>query len=146
MGAHAEAAAALAHADEVAARVRRQGRWFALYAFAFGAATGGYVALLGLAPMDWGLKVGVFTPPVILLIAVLLPLWARRRPVAPARFGWWHTAMIAGWLVCYGVVIIVGGSLMIDVAAWWVAGAAITAAVPFLVGARTLWAAGGNAE
>lgn len=118
----------------LAARTRRQGRWYARYMTVFALGFAAMTLLLGLGPQrPWWVAVmlGVWTVVVVVMLA-----WAARRPVRPVvgprryLFGWVGTG------VFYGVALFVGLGRGLPFWVWLLA--AVVVALPLLLAAWRL--------
>ena len=125
------AATTLRDTDELAARTRRDGLWYARYLTVFAVGFAAMTLLLGLGPQrTWWVAVllGVWA-----VVVTAMVVWAGRRPVRPKippRY------FVPGWIgtgTFYGVALFVG--LDRDLPPWLWLVAAVVVALPLLLSA-----------
>ncbi|MFF2813493.1 hypothetical protein ACFVT2_41300 [Streptomyces sp. NPDC058000] len=125
-----DAAAALAQAEALGARVRKSTKWYVRYQVLYGCAAGLLVLLIGLVKAPYGTVIGG-----VLWAAVVsgLSVYAARQRVARRGFGVRHGILIGTWGLLYAAVLVPGVMFFQGVAAWWVPGAVVVA-LPGLIG------------
>lgn len=125
----------LQRADELSARTRHAGRWYARYMTVFGVGFGLMTLLLGLSPQDDATAVW-WTLGLIAVWAVfvlVMVVWAARRPVQGALEG---RTYVPGWVgtgLLYAAALFLGLGLGVPVWAWVLA--ALVVPLPLLVSA-----------
>lgn len=124
----AQARQMLDQADQVGAQVRGVGRWYALYATAYGLASAGCALAIGLIP---DIVVSMAILAVVWGATVIgLSVYSARQTVTPRHFRRTHLLMIVAWTLAWTLVIVGGPILARDPVTWYVPGAALTAVPP----------------
>lgn len=127
-----EALDALVAAEDISAKVRRRGRWYAVWATVYAGLAFAHVLAVGFAPGTWTMTAAMLGWGAAV---ILLSLYSMRRPVAPRRFGLLHGFAIGGWAVFYVSTVVFGSVFFPAEPAWWIPGAVLSA-VPPLIAAR----------
>lgn len=127
----ASAATQLSQAERLAAKARREARWYVRYLVAFGIASFGLACVFAFVG---GLTAVAVTTPLWVLFVVGLSVWAARHPVTLRGYGGLHLAIMGSWGVIWLVTVFVGTSRFPYAWPWWF-GAGLAMAAVALCGA-----------
>ncbi|AQZ62596.1 unnamed protein product [[Actinomadura] parvosata subsp. kistnae] len=126
-----DAAAALAHADGLGAKVRQRSQWYGRFLVLYSVAAFFVVLVIGLNPGPVGAiaSMAIWAPALTGLV-----VYAFKQPVTRAGFTRRHLLIIGSWTALYLAVLFPGTAWFEGNLAWWLPGALVVA-IPGLIGA-----------
>ncbi|TDQ52374.1 hypothetical protein [Actinorugispora endophytica] len=135
------AQAALADVEAVGGRVRRHTRGYGVFVLALAAFFPLVLLFCGFAPLS-GAVLGAVSGVAGALVGIGSGLAATRIRAFPRRYGPRYLLAFLTSAALYAVVLILGGYLFEDVAAWWIGGAVATALPLTVLGVSVLRSGG----
>lgn len=124
-----EAITALKQADQLGARARRTGTWYARYLAIFAAASLVMAISFGLLGPRLG---AIVITPLWVIFVIGLSVWATRQKSQPRGMVAIHLSVIGVWTLVWGVTLVL--SFTMNQAMWWWIIGAVVMAIPPLVG------------